>query len=133
MKKIYLSNMTKLTLPKGLDRQLLVVAATFSGVEELQVIEISKEGLCSYLLSALHEGTWREEEGAKLLFDALLPVKEPATLWASEVFDNAQLKGIVADLNGMGCNITLAAEPYPHMCEYEASAWRECAEHAQLG
>ena len=115
------------------DRQLLVVAATFSEVEELQVIALSKEGLCSYLLSALHEGTWSEEEGAKLVFDALLQVKKPATLWASEVLDKTQLKGLVKDLNGMGCNITLAAEPHPHMREHEAYAWSDCADYAQFG
>ena len=111
--------------------KLFVIGSTFSGVEKLEVVAV-KDELCSYLLSKLHEGTWDEEEGAKLVFDALLPVKEPAILWASEVIDNAQLKGIVEDLNGMGCNITLAAEPYPRMREYEAYAWSECAEYAQF-
>ena len=112
--------------------KLFVVGAEFSGVEKLEIVSI-KEGLCSYLLSKLHEGTWTEEEGAKLVFDSLLPVKEPAILWASEVIDNAQLKGIVADLNGEGCHITLAAEPYPRMREYEAYALADCANYAQLG
>ena len=118
---------------KAIKRHLLVVAATFSEVEALQVIALSKEGLCSYLLSALHEGTWDEEEGATLLFDALLPVREPATLWASDVFDKAQLKGIVEDINGKGCNITLAVGSHPEMHELEAHAWSDCANYAQFG
>ena len=110
---------------------LFVVGTEFSGIEKLEVLA-SKEGLYYYLLSALHKGTWTEEEGAKLLFDALLPVKEPAILWASKVFDNAQLKGIVADLNGKGCNITLAAGSHPEMRKYEAYARKECADYAQF-
>ena len=112
--------------------KLFVVGAEFSGIEKLEIVSI-KEGLCSYLLSALHEGTWTEEEGAKLVFDFLLSIKEPATLWASEVFDKAQLKGIVADLNGRGCNITLAEGSHPEMREHEAHAWADCAEYAQFG
>ena len=112
--------------------KLFIIGAEFCGIEKLEIVAV-KEGLCYYLVSKLHEGTWSEEEGAKLVFEALLPVKEPAILWASEVFDNTQLKGIVKDLNGIGCNITLAAEPYPLLREYEAHAWGECAEHAQLG
>ena len=111
--------------------KLFVIGAEFSGVEKLEVVAV-KDELCSYLLSKLHEGTWSEEEGAKLLFDALLPVKEPAILWASKVFDNAQLKGIVADLNGKGCNITLAAGSHPEMRKYEAYARKECADYAQF-
>ena len=111
---------------------LFVVGAEFSGIEKLEVMVIKKE-VCFYLLSALHEGTWSEEEGAKLVFNSLLSVKEACTLWASDVFDKTQLKGIVADLNGMGCHITLAAEPYPRMREYEAYAWADCAEYVQLG
>ena len=110
---------------------LFIVGAEFSGVEKLEVLA-SKEGLYYYLLSALHEGTWSEEEGAKLVFDALLHVKEPATLWASKVFDKAQLKGIVEDLNGEGCHITLAAEAHPSMREHEAYAKKECADYAQF-
>ena len=111
---------------------LFVVCAEFSGIEKLEILAV-KEGLCSYLLSEIHCGTWAEEEGANLLFDALLPVREPATLWASEVLDKTQLKGLVKDLNGMGCKITLAAEPYPRMREYEAHAWSDCANYAQFG
>ena len=112
--------------------KLFVIGSTFSGVEKLEVIAV-KDELCSYLLSKLHEGTWDEEEGAKLVFDTLLPVKEPAMLWASDFFDKTQMKGVVADLNGMGCNITLATEQYPYMREYEAYAWADCAEYVQLG
>ena len=110
---------------------VFVVGAESSGIEKLEIIAM-KEELCSYLLSALHEGTWSEEEGAKLVFDSLLSIKEPATLWASKVFDKAQLKGLVADLNGMGCNITLAAKPHPDMREHEAHAWSDCANYAQF-
>ena len=112
--------------------KLFVVGAEFSGIEKLEIVSI-KEGRCFYLLSALHEETWTEEEGAKLLFDALLPVKEPAIMRASEVIDKAQLKGIVADLNGMGCNITLAVGSHPEMREHEAHAWADCANYAQFG
>ena len=111
---------------------LFVIGSNFSNVEKLEVLAF-KEGLYFYLLSALHEGTWSEEEGAKLVFDALLQVKEPAILWASEVLDKTQLKGLVADLNGKGCNITLAAGSHPDMREHEAHAWAECAEYAQFG
>ena len=111
---------------------LFVIGVELSGIEKLEVLYI-KEGRCFYLLSALHEGTWDEEEGAKLLFDALLPVKEPAIMRASEVIDKAQLKGIVADLNGMGCNITLAVGSHPEMREHEAHAWADCANYAQFG
>ena len=111
---------------------LFVVGAEFSGIEKLEVLAF-KEGLCFYLLSELHKGTLSEEEGANLVFNALLPVKEPAMLWASDVFDKTQLKGIVEDLKGMGCNITLAAGTHPDMRKYEAYAWKECANYAQFG
>lgn len=111
---------------------LFVVGSDYSGIEKLEILS-EKEGLCYYLLSKIHEGTWTEEEGARLIFDALLPIKEPATLYASKVFDNTQLKGIVADLNGMGCNITLASEPHPDMREHEAHAWADCADYVQFG
>ena len=111
---------------------LFVIGVEFSGFEKVEVLAV-KEGLRYYLLSELHEGTWTEEEGANLLFNALLSIKEPATLWASKVFDKAQLKGLVADLNGMGCNITLAAKPHPDMREHEAHAWSDCANYAQFG
>ena len=111
---------------------LFVVCAEFSGIEKLEILAV-KEGLCSYLLSEIHCGTWTEEEGAKLVFDALLQVKEPAILWASEVLDKTQLKGLVADLNGMGCKITLAAGSHPDMREHEAHAWSDCANYAQFG
>ena len=110
---------------------LYVIGAEFSGIEKLEVLAF-KKGLCFYLLSALHEGTWSEEEGAKLVFNALLQVREPATLWASEVFDKAQMKGLVEDLNGKGCNITLAVGSHPEMRELEAHARAECAEYAQF-
>lgn len=111
---------------------LFVVGVEFSHAEKLEILS-EKEGICSYLLNELHEGTWDEEEGAQRIFDALLPVKEHATLWASKVFDKAQLKGIVADLNGMGCNITLATEPHPDMREHEGHAWADCADYVQFG
>ena len=111
---------------------LFVIGVEFSGVEKIEIVA-SKEELCFYLLSELHEGTWSEEEGAKLLFDAMLPVREPATLWASDVFDKTQLKGLVADLNGMGCHITLAAGAHPDMRKHEAHAWSDCANYAQFG
>lgn len=111
--------------------KLYLIGTEFYSLEKLEVVAV-KEGLCTYLLSTLHEGTWTEEEGARLIFDALLPVKEPATLWASDVFDKTQLKGIVADLNGMGCNITLAEKAHPDMRKYEAYAKKECAEYAQF-
>ena len=110
---------------------LFVIGAEFSGVEKLEIF--AEQEVCFYLLSALHDGTWSEDEGAKLVFDALLPVKEPAILWASEVLDKAHLKGLVKDLNGMGCHITLAAGAHPDMRELEAHAWAECAEYAQFG
>ena len=110
---------------------LFVIGAEFSGVEKLEILVI-KEEVCFYLMSELHEGTWSEEEGAKLVFDSLLSVKEPATMWVSEVFDKTQLKGIVADLNGMGCHITLAEGTRPDMREQEAHAWAECTEYAQF-
>lgn len=112
--------------------KLFVVGSEYSGIEKLEVVALNGE-LCYYLLSKLHEGTWDEEEGAKLVFDALLPVKEPAMLWASDVFDKTQMKGIVADLNGMGCNITLAEKAHPDMRKHEACAWSDCAEYAMLG
>ena len=111
---------------------LFVIGIEFSEVEKLEIVA-SKEGLCFYLLSELHKGTWSEEEGANLVFNALLPIKEPANLWASEVFDKAQLKGIVEDLNGMGYNISFSEEANPRMREYEDHAKKECAEYAQLG
>ncbi len=111
---------------------LFVVGAEFHGIEKLEILSVKHE-IFSYLLSELHEGTWDEEEGARLIFDSLLPIKEPATLWVSDVFDKTQLKGIVADLNGMGCNITLAAEPHPEMREHEAHAWADCADYVQFG
>ncbi len=110
---------------------LFVIGAEFRGVEKLEIF--AEQEVCFYLLSALHDGTWSEDEGAKLVFDALLPVKEPAILWASEVLDKTQLKGLVADLNGMGCKITLAVGSHPDMRELEAHAWAECAEYAQFG
>lgn len=111
---------------------LFAIGVEFSGVEKLEILSSKKE-ICFYLLSELHEGTWTEEEGAQLIFDALLPVKEPATLWASDIFDKTQLKGIVKDLNGMGCNITLASEPHPDMPEHEGHAWADCADYVQFG
>ena len=110
---------------------LFVIGAEFHGVEKLEIF--AEQEVCFYLLSKLHEAPWKEDEGAKLVFDALLPVKEPAILWASEVFDKTQLKGLVADLNGMGCKITLAAGSHPDMREHEAYAWSDCANYAQFG
>ena len=111
---------------------LFVIGAECSNVEKLEIF-VEQEEVCYYLLSKLHEGTWTEDEGAKLVFDAMLPVKEACTLWASEVFDKAQLKGIVNDLNGSGCKITLAVGSHPNMRELEAHAWADCANYAQFG
>lgn len=88
---------------------LFIVTAYAGNIEKLEILSM-RDGIYSYIVSKLHEGTWDEEEGAAILFEALLPIKEPAMLWASKAIDKTQLKGIVADLNGMGCNITLAIE-----------------------
>lgn len=115
---------------------LFIVAAEYKKVEALEILSVEKRNgveICTWLLSETHEGTWCEEEGARLLYNALLPIKEPANLWASECLDKALLKAIADDLNGMGCRITIVEGRHPDLTEYELGAWDACHDFAEFG